>query len=122
MTMFRVTIAVPIDMIDAANEMAACIGFTADDRRTFGLITHEDADGALYSVASGPVKPVFIENAQSPLEIPEWGADLALANVAQAAVRIWSEDEPVVADPDIIAAIISEDVDGAIAALGLARL
>lgn len=120
--MIRVTIAVPIDLIDAANEMAACIGYTEADRRTFGLITHEDTDGNLYSVASGPVMPAFIENAQSPLIEPEWGADMAQADEAQAAVRIWSDEEPVTAAPNIIAAIISEDVDGAISSLGLVRL
>lgn len=120
--MFRVTILVPDDMISAANELAACIGFTEADRYTFAGATHEDASGNAYAMASGLVFPAFADNALSQLVMPEWGADLALANDAQAAVRIWSEDDPVVADPDIIAAIISEDVDASLSLLGVTRI
>lgn len=120
--MIRITIAAPVDMIPAANELSACIGYSEADRNTFTAATHEDDDGALYCVASGPVAPDFITDAVQPLSAPPWGADMDMARDAQAAIKLWSEDDPVVATPTTIAAIVSEDVDGALALLGLSRL
>lgn len=120
--MIRVTIAAPVAMIPAANELAACIGFTEADRYTFMGPTHQDANGAQYCVASGPVLPAFVSDAVSPLVEPPWGADMALANAAQAAIAIWTEEAPFLASPLLISAIVSEDVDGSYAALGLTKL
>lgn len=120
--MIRVTIAAPVALIAAANQLARCIGYAEADRNTFTAATHEDAYGAMYCVASGQVQPEFITDAVQPLSAPPWGADMDLARDAQAAIKLWSEDDPVVATPTTIAAIVSEDVDGALALLGLSRL
>lgn len=120
--MIRITIAAPVAMTAAANELAACIGFSEADRYTFKEPTHFDASGNRYAVASGPVLPAFVSDAVSPLVEPAWGADMDAANEAQAAIRLWSEEEPITATPETIAAIVSEDVEGSLAALGLTRL
>lgn len=109
-------------MIAAANELAACIGFSEADRNTFTGPTHKDAEGAQYCVASGPVMAEFVQDAVSPLVEPLWGADMDKAEAAQAAIRVWTEDAPVIATPDTIAAIVLEDVGAALEALGLVRL
>lgn len=120
--MIRVTIATPVAMIPAANELAACIGFSEADRRTFTGPTHEDADGQFYCVASGPVVEQFVQDAVSPLTEPEWGADMDAANEAQAAVAIWTEDAPVLAAPEVLAVCIGMEAGDAAAALGLTSI
>lgn len=120
--MIRVTIAAPVELIAAANELSACLGLSEADRGTFTVATHEDADGAQYCVASAVVLPAFEQDAQSPLVEPPWGADMALAGSAQAVLSVWTEDAPVTATPDTIAAYIGDDDKGAVAAFGLTKL
>ena len=117
--MIRVTIAAPLALIAAANQLARCIGYSEADGETFGPPSHQDASGALYAVASGLVQPAFVGDAISPLVEPAWGADMEAAGAAQAAIALWQEEAPVVATPETIAAIVGDDVAGALAALGL---
>lgn len=112
--MITVTIACPEAMIPQANQLARCIGEGPADDKTFALALWQDAEGNRYAVASGPASETFPETATSPLVAPSWGCDLALASVAQAAIRIGA-----VADPAHIAAVIGDDPHAAIAAMGL---
>ncbi len=120
--MIRVTIAAPLALIASANQLARCIGYSEADGETFGPPSHQDADGATYAVASGLVQPAFVGDAVSPLSEPAWGADMEAAGIAQAAIALWQEEAPVVATPETIAAIVGDDVAGALAALGLVPL
>lgn len=117
--MIRVTIAATVALIAAANQLARCIGYAEADGETFGPASHQDGSGALYAVASGLVQPAFISDAMSPLSEPAWGADMEAAGTAQAAIALWQEEAPVVATAETIAAIVGDDVSGALAALGL---
>lgn len=112
--MITITIACPESMIPQANQLARCIGEGPDDDKTFALALWQDAAGNRYAVASGPVSETFPETAASPLVAPSWGCDLALASVAQAAIRIGAA-----AAPSHIAAVIGDDPQAAIAAMGL---
>lgn len=118
----RVSIAAPVGHVDDANQLSGVLGYSAADIETFGAANARDGDGSEYAFASGVVKPAFITDAQSQLVAPSFPVDMAAAARAQALVRIWAEDAPITAAPDIIAAVISEDVDGALSALGLTRI
>ena len=112
--MIRLTFAAPEAFIPDANQLARVIGLSPDDDKTYGEPQYQDAAGNLYSVASGLVEPSFIDTATSPLEEPEWGADMAAAQRAQALAALG---EP--AAPDHIAAVVGDDVAEALAFLGL---
>lgn len=109
-----VTIACPEAMIPQANQLARCLGEGPDDDKTFVVANWQDAAGNRYALASGLVSETFPDRAASPLVAPSWGCDLAMASVAQAAVRIGET-----ADPGHIAAVIGDDPQAAISALGL---
>ena len=113
--MIQVTIACPVALIGAANQLARCIGYTEADGETFTLA--QVIDG--YAVASGIVAPEFVGDAVAPLVEPEWGADMTAAADAQAAIRIWSEEDPVTVGPDHIVAVVGIDPPAARALIGL---
>lgn len=110
----RVTIACPEAMIGDANQLALCLGLGPADARTYGEPVWQDADGALYAVASAIVGDGFAAAAGSPLAVPPWGADMAAAARAQAAIVIGAS-----AAPDRLTAVIGDDVAAALAALGV---
>lgn len=112
--MIRLTFACPVTHIADANQLARVIGLSPDDDRTYGEPRFQDGGGNLYAVASGLVEPSFITTATSPLTEPEWGADMAAAQRAQALAALG---EP--AAPDHIAAVVGDDVTEALAFLGL---
>ena len=119
----RVTIACPEAMIADANQLASVLGFSEADANTFGEPVWQDADGNRYAVASTLVKPAFVTDAMSPLVEPEWGADLAAANRAQALLVValpGDEVQPV--DPEHISAVVGMDGLAAVAMLGLSRI
>lgn len=121
--LINITIAVPADMVADANALARCVGYSADDERTFGDPAWQDAEGHAYSVASGGVKRKFLDDALAPLTEPEWGADLVAANRAQALLVValpGDEVQPV--DPEHISAVAGMDGLAAIAMLGLTRI
>lgn len=118
----RVTIAVPVALVASANELARCVGYSEADGQTFAGATHQNGAGDGFAVASGVVAPKFVSDAVGPLSAPVWGADLEAAETAQALVRIWSDDLPVAAAPDIIAAYVGDDDKIAVDAMGLMPL
>jgi len=114
----RVTIATPEAHTADANQLARVLGYGPDDDKTFGAPDYEDGDGNVYCVASGLVKPAFVEDAfVEDLPEPEWGADMEAASRAQAKVVIGGP-----AQPDKIVAIIGDDVQAALAELELTRI
>ena len=118
--LINITIAVPVDMVSDANALARCVGYSADDERTFGDPAWQDAEGRPYSIASGPVWPAFLAVPGQALIEPEWGADLAAANRAQALLVVampGEEVQPV--DPEHISAVVGMDGITASQMLGL---
>jgi len=113
----RVTIAVHPDNVPDANQLARVLGYGPDDDRTFTVPGYQHDDGNAYCVASGLVKPAFVEDVfVEDLPEPEWGADMEAASRAQAKVVIGGP-----AQPDKIAAIVGDDPQAALVALGLTR-
>lgn len=110
----RITIACPEALIGDANQLARCLGLGSDDDHTYGAAVWRDAAGNTYAAASAVVGPAFVNTASSPLVAPPWGCDLAAAARAQAVIAI---DAP--AAPGVLAAIIGDDVQAALAALGV---
>jgi len=120
--MIPVTIAVPVALISAANQLARVIGYSEADGDTFTLAPVIDG----YAVAAGLVQPEFVSDAFQPLIEPEWGADMDAAAEAQAEVVLI---EPPAADdppPEIpegkILAVVGLDPPAARALLGLGEL
>jgi hypothetical protein len=103
-------------MIDDANQLARCLGYSADDGMTYGMPIWQDALGNRYAVASGIVSDAFPAAAASPLILPPWGADLEAASRAQAAITIGLP-----ADPSKLAAVFG-DAMSAVAILALTRM
>lgn len=115
--MITITVACPEALIGDANQLARVLGYGPDDDQTYGAAIWQDAGGNLYAVASGLVSEAFPAAAAAPLSAPEWGADMAAAARAQAAIRIWTEEAPITAAPDRIAVVIGDDVRNALAVL-----
>ena len=80
--MIQITIAVPVALIERANQLARCIGYTEADGLTFTIAPQIGG----YAVASGLVHEAFLTNAFLPLNEPEYGADMVAATEAQGAV------------------------------------
>lgn len=108
--MIQITIAVPVALIEQANQLARCIGYTEADGLTFTLAPQIGG----YAVASGLVHEAFLTNAFLPLTEPEWGADMDAAAEAQAAVTLLSPDEDGAwPDPPEGAILAAVGIDGA---------
>lgn len=112
--MIRLTFACPEQFIPDANQLARVVGYSEADERTYGEPQYQDAEGNLYSVASGLVAEHFASVATSPLQEPDWGADMEAAGRAQLLAALGQP-----ASPDHIAAVIGDDVQAALEFLGL---
>ncbi|RRH71983.1 hypothetical protein [Falsigemmobacter faecalis] len=117
--MIQVTIACPVALVSAANQLARVIGYGEADGSTFTLAPVVGG----YAVAAGLVAPAFVSDAFQPLIEPEWGADMVAAAAAQAEVvliELPAADEP---PPEIpqgkILAVVGLDPPAARALLGL---
>lgn len=120
----RVTIFVPQAMIADANQLALCLGQSAEDEKTFGAAQWQDASGNLYSVASTLATEAFSTDAASPLVAPDFApdVDLTAAGRAQAALVIYDPDAPVQPGPDRILAIINDSGPAAISIAGVSEV
>lgn len=111
----RITIACPIMHLADASQFSRATGYGPEDEHTFTIAPeYQDAAGNRYRVASGIVAAVYPEVATSPLIEPEWGADMAAANRAQALIVIGGP-----AAPGQITAIIHDDPQAALDELGV---
>lgn len=112
--MIRITFACPEAFIPDANQLARVVGYSEADEQTYGEPQYQDADGNLYAVASGLVVDHFADAVSAPLQEPEWGADMDRARRAQALAALGQT-----AASDHIAAVVGDDVQAALAFLGL---
>lgn len=125
----RLTILCPEAHRDDANQLAMVLGYGPADAETYGEANWQDTAGNLYAAASLDVAPVFVSDATSTLERPEWDQEpytvnMAGAERAQALVSIWGlgEDEPEpVAGPDTILALFHDDPLTILARAGVTR-
>ena len=124
--MMRVTIACPEALIGDTNQLALCLGLGPEDAQTYGEAVWQDAAGNRYALASAVVSHRFVAVAASELAEPAWGADMAAARRAQAALRVITPSanpeapppDPR-ATPDAIVAVIEEDAAAAVRMLGV---
>lgn len=80
----RITVAVPEQYINIANQLALIAGESPADINTFRQASWQDKDGNKYAVCSAVVKPVVLSVYQSKLselELPEFKQQ---ANIEQA--------------------------------------
>lgn len=105
-----------------ANQLARALGEGPADADTFAAALWRDAGGALFAVASLDVSEEWFAAAEAPLAAPDWGADLAAAGRAQAALAVWhplSDFPPPGAGAARIAVLAGLPPAEAISALGL---
>ena len=100
----NVTIACPLHLMEAANQLSLCIGLTEADVDTFGKTIMGD-----YAVANLRASYAFLganDYDLAPLAAFK-GADLALAQQAQDVLIVWDTTEPPLQpSPDHIAVIV----------------
>lgn len=108
MTRITLTLAVPAPRIPAANELACIGGLKAADRQTFREPRYVAA-GVEYAVTRFSVPPVWIDAMTGPLWEPAWGADVALAQTAQAVLDLGTEEAEPVPSANTITVYEGED-------------
>jgi hypothetical protein len=114
-----------------SNQLAMVLAFSEADSFTYQEPRWHRGDTA-YSAASFPVRPEWIQGAQSPLTRPEWDTeeiiDMAAANRAQAALVFWMPEyneegqlvtPPPQAEPDKLTAIGGPEGLAALKMMGL---
>jgi len=80
----RITVAVPEQYINIANQLALIAGESSADINTFSQASWQDKDGNKYAVCSAVAKPVVLtiyNSKLSELELPEFKQE---ANIEQA--------------------------------------
>lgn len=123
----RITCSCPAALVDDANQLAMCLGFSEADSETYRGLNWQDANGNLYAAASFEARPEWIMAAQAPLQRPAWDTaeiiDMDAAARAQAALVFWqaAEDSPTppAADPTKLTAIGGMEGPSALAMMGL---
>lgn len=122
----RITMACPAANVADANQLAACLGFSMADAKTYGPLNWQAADGARYSCASLDVSEDWLTQAQQPLVRPAWDVDeqidMVAAARAQATVLIWvagSETPPPSAMLGALVTIVGVEGVDALTLMGL---
>jgi hypothetical protein len=122
---YRLTVAVPEALIEAANHLAVAIGESAGDFETFGQADWVDSEGNRYAVASLQCTPTLFQFAGSMLEPRDFAPEnwsFELASFAQSKIELWmGEGDIPSADPDKIVGLVMDDVGQALQLLGLER-
>ena len=115
----RITAAVPSSLRPAANELAMVLGYSLADGGTFTELAWQDSEDNLYAVASFPITPEFLVEAESELVRPDWDTEevinMALAQVGQGALIIGDVEASV----DKITARLGDSGVETLAAMGL---
>ena len=127
---YRLTVACPQALMEAANHYAVAIGEMAGDFTSFVQTKYEDAQGRKYSVISTACTDLLFafaggELEKRPFAPPGWSK--AKAQQAQAAVDLWfgptqQQPNPPPARPGKIVGVVGNDPQAAIAAMGLTKI
>lgn len=97
----RMTIICAAGLVDDANQLLRVFGHGPADGDTFGAPTLQDGAGNAYALASGTLAPVTALDLTGPLHMPLWGADMAAAARAQAALRVFTAPVDGASLPDL---------------------
>ena len=122
----RITIAVPEEFIDEANQLAMAIGQSYADGKTFDTVNYKDSNGNRYSVASTLAIDTFPQTASSDLQLAiteRYGegsiVNLEQAQLAQSKLIVGAAKPYPTAQPNNIVAIIHPNPLFAISAMNL---
>ena len=113
----RLTLAVPEQYMNEANQLALITGLSEADVNTFTSANWKDAEGNLYAVCSAAIKPVVLGMygiKLSTIELPSHAleANVEAAQLALDKSVIYESDKGVKADPSkIIIAIDYEPLE-----------
>lgn len=121
----RVTVACPIQLAPAANQLAMCLAYGPADALTFAHPLYSDAEGNEYACASWETQVYGLDVLALPISRPDWDAkkktiDMDAAWLAQSLVTLWTgEGDIPAANPEGLVAVVGIDGDRAVAAMGL---
>jgi len=96
----RITIAVPENLTDDANHLAAIIGESPADINTFSICQYRDDGGGLYSVSSFVAKPSVLGAAVALPETPVFALNVDRTK-AQAALDTLNQPGGIIMIVDV---------------------
>ena len=116
----RITVAVPQQHQDKANQLAMALGLSLNDGRTYSELKYEDSEGNLYSVASFIGSQTLADKVSQVLERPLWdeNEDIDMTQAEQAKSLVAFDT---VAGLDVISAVIGDDALASIELMKLTR-
>ena len=117
----RITLVVPENYIDHANQLALIMGESSADIRTFTIADWRDTEGNAYAVCSTVCKPVVINALRGglPSPIPNHASDADVIKAQQALAMIVLYDVGVKVSPDHIVLAIDYEPHNVFDAVGL---
>lgn len=90
------SVVCPEALCDQANHLAACVGISMEDMKTFNGCHYEDSQGNKYSVIQTLLKQVAEDKLGTALERPDFDTlneiDLTAASIAQALMTFELDD------------------------------
>lgn len=117
----RLTVICPEALMDKANNLAAVLGKDLADLNTFSYMGYEDALGNKYSLSSGMIKQIVLDDAGGPLVRPDCDTgnviDMVKAAEAQALIK-WDLTDVT----GSLSCSLSDDYFGFIASAGLTKI
>ena len=111
----NLTIACPLAMIDAANQLALTIGLSPADVQTFGRVV-KTIGGQSYAIANLRARPsfVYVPHVDLSAKATEKGADPVAVEDMRALLVVWAGDgPPPQADPAKMVVIVQPIERGA---------
>jgi hypothetical protein len=127
---YRLTVAVPEQLMAAANHFAVAVGEMAGDFETFMFANWQDEQGNKYSLMSTMVTPLLFQFAGTQLTKRPFAPDdwsFLLATQAQMAINLWfgpTEQQPTQPSVSVnnIVGVVGDDVAGVVERMGLTRV
>lgn len=92
---YRMSLAVPQELMAKANQLALIVGESSDDDKTFTTANWQDKDGNLYAVCSTVIKPIVLSLLTTALTdsvLTSETADIVIAEQAFDKVVMYEED------------------------------
>lgn len=117
----RITLVVPENYIDHANQLALIMGESSADVETFTIAGWRDSKGNAYAVCSTVCKPVVVNALHGglPSPLPNHASDADVSKAQQALDMIVQYDVGVKASPDHIVIAIDYEPHKVFDAVGL---
>lgn len=117
----RITLVVPENYMDHANQLALIMGESSVDIRTFTIADWRDPEGNAYAVCSTVCKPVVINALHGglPSPLPNHASDADVIKAQQALDMIVQYDVGVKVSPDHIVLAIDYEPHKVFDAVGI---